>query len=537
MTPTPKTKKFDHIDNPAMLLAIYDDDIHEEQCKLYPWQINHHKDFAAPFNHDTIHRFSIRANNGSGKSRYILAPDIIWLATQYDDALCVGTSSSAEQMDTQTERYLRKLAAAMNAAHKSDPIHTVNPQWKNELWDIKQRSLTFKPTGSVVDLFVTDRDTRVEGRHPLKRGAPFLFAKDEAKSLPDFLYEVSDNRFTGMTHNLEVSSTGDMKGGFYRNQTDADSPYKCYVVTWRDTGHIRQAEHDEACRKYGKDSPIVRSTFYSEFTSVDGSTVLRLDTIRDCLKFFQTNKPEIFSEIRAGLDLAAGSAENVLSIWHGYKMLGQETFVQKDTTETRKELVSLFRKWNLKPENIYADDGGVGRGILDQLKEVGWPTVRILNQWQAFDKTRYKTRGTEHWFNLKRFVEERKISFLDDPKLISQLSNRYVKRTDNDKIVLESKQEARANGRPSPDRADAMVLAFAPLVFSETLAVERAPEQPATGLSVDAFKDKFRSLQRDGKLRITPEQPELSGDAEFSMSNRIAKHLRERESYGTRVWR
>jgi hypothetical protein len=62
--------------------------------------------------------------------------------------------------------------------------------------------------------------------------------------------------------------------------------------------------------------------------------------------------------------------------------------------------------------------------------------------------------------------------------LIDQLANRYYVQASKSKIKLESKKEAKANGHPSPDRADATVLAFtdiqAPL-FS--LSTEYVPEK------------------------------------------------------------
>ena len=521
----PRTNNFYAYPSPSHLLVAYDDDILNKNVGLYSWQRRHHEDFAAPFTAETLRRQQLVAANGSGKSKYCLAPELIYLATQYDNTLGVATTSSTHQMDTQTERHLRQLAEAMNRFHRDDP--NMNPEWKGEIWDIKFRSLFFKPTNSPIDLFVTDEAKRAEGRHPLKKNAPFVYAFDEAKSVSDEIYSSRD-RCNGATHWLDFSSPGDLAGQFYQNYVDSDAPWLKYKVTCYDCPHIRETEINELIRKWGIDDPLVRSSLFAEFTAVDSPLVLRKETLDKCLAFWKgANKsPSLWGEPRAGLDLAAGGDENVLSVWHGDKQLAQECFRHKDTTATRKELVELFRKWNLKPSNIWADDGGVGRGIIDQLGESGYKVNRVLNQWRPFDKTRYKNRGTEIWFSFKRYIEEYRISLVDDKKLHSQLSNRYYKRPDSNQYILESKQTAKAHGHPSPDRADAAVLAWTAFPFNESSLIEQAAKEEPREATLAECAANFESAQRRRLLgQDKKPAPAYDGEAAYSLYNRINNHL------------
>ena len=54
-----------------------------------------------------------------------------------------------------------------------------------------------------------------------------------------------------------------------------------------------------------------------------------------------------------------------------------------------------------------------------------------------------------------------RLALPDDEDLVAQLTTRRWKPTSKGKIRLESKDDARVRGIPSPDRADALVLAFA----------------------------------------------------------------------------
>jgi len=85
-----------------------------------------------------------------------------------------------------------------------------------------------------------------------------------------------------------------------------------------------------------------------------------------------------------------------------------------------------------------------------------------MNQSPPINKHRYSNRGAELWYNGSRILTEGYFIIDDtDTKLIQQLGNRYYKQGDTGgKIALESKASAISHGRPSPDRADSLMLAL-----------------------------------------------------------------------------
>lgn len=525
----PKTGKFYNYDSPADLLAVYDPLLQSGEIGIYKWQLDFLRAFARErVSYEDIVRCQLIAANGSGKSRMILAPAVIWVATQYDQSLCVVTSSSAEQMQNQTERFIRMLAEQMNIAHQAE--------YGTDVWEIKHRHLKFIPTGSYIDLFVTDEAKRAEGRHPLATGCEFCVFIDEAKSISEEIFAAL-YRCHGMTRRMDVSSPGATVGHFYEIATKEDAPWHVKVVTAYDCLHIKDSEIEEMIRVWGIHDPVVRSSLFAQFTSSDVTTVISKEVLMSCIREFTPNKRLLWGEPRAGLDLAAGGDENVLSVWHGNVQIGQESFRQRDTNFTAVELIELFRKYNLSAKNIYADDGGVGRGIIDNIRGRGWPIRRVINNSVPNDRTRYRNRGTEIWFNFKRFVEDGLVEFRNDEKLFSQLYNRYYFRPDNDKLRLESKPEAKKNGHPSPDRADACVLAWSAVKYPINInGVSSQPINPREGIEPEKLTQVFRALRRPngttlgsgGKLKDTIYEGKFGQGESLSTTVRLKQQQRKR---------
>lgn len=488
-----------HMETPYEFLVYYDDEILSGDFNVYKWQKDKLRAFGRDIKKDgapkeQLIRECLVANNGSGKSQMILAPCAAWLATQFPEALCCVTSSSHKQMSDQTERYIARICKRVNERNKR--------KYPKGFWHITRGSIRSQHNGSFIDLFVTDEAGKFEGRHPIEKGRRFGFFFDECKSISDDLFNAA-YRCNGMSHRLDQSSPGDMVGHFYRIATD-DSPESLWnvdTVTIYDCPHISRAEADAFIRANGLDDPVVRSSLFAEFTSAGSNVVIPREVMNANNNlwldeaYVKTTK-KFFGEKRAGLDLAAGGDENVLSVWHGNVQIGLETFRMKDTTRTADELLSLIKNYpGLDAENIYADDGGVGRGIIDQLARRGCKVNRVLNQSKPRDKTRYFNRGTELWFDFKRFIEEGYVKFLKDDKQLNQLCARYFHRKDNDKLILESKREARAKGHPSPDRADACVLAWKGLRYPLDWQLPKKEVDPQ-GLQASELIDHFRSRRR-----------------------------------------
>lgn len=445
------TKNFMVFKDPVELLLMYDENLLNELYRLYPWQVEILKEFSKNKPLDDMIRMSVVAANGSGKSQFVLAPCAIWLAVAFGNSLSYITSSSASQLDTQTERFIDAIANKMDKIS----LETIGIK----VWDNIKRKKVFLPNQSFIDLFATDEPKRAEGKHPLVPGAEFGIFVDEGKSIEEDIYKAID-RCTGYTRRLDISSAGGCHGHFYEINTREELGWWTRRITYKDCPHISPKEYQQHVLKYGIHDPLVRSIYFSEFTSIEDKVVMLRETVEACAR--AVVKQFIFTEKRAGIDLSGGGDEMVMSIWEGNIMIDQETNRFRDVSMGVREIISWIQKHKIKHENINIEFDGFNRGIVAMLDDKGYCFNKVSSGGKARDSKRYANRMTELWFNFKRYVEEGLVHILPDQQLKAQLSNRYYRRQLNtDKIILERKEEAKAKGHPSPDRADACVLAWA----------------------------------------------------------------------------
>ena len=99
--------------------------------------------------------------------------------------------------------------------------------------------------------------------------------------------------------------------------------------------------------------------------------------------------------------------------------------------------------------------------MLRSLKRRGWSNVHFIDSRNASREPKtYSNRGTELFFHLRKLLENQEIILFYDKLLINQLCTRYYKIGIKLIHQLLTKLEQRSKGYPSPDRADAVNLAF-----------------------------------------------------------------------------
>lgn len=458
-------------EDPVDMLLFLDDDLLEGRYSLYPWQIQILKDFAKP--HDSQHPFQavVRAANGSGKDKYIIAACSVWLAMRYPQTVCVVTSASGTQLDKQTNRYIKLLCEA------------VNKKLGQEIWKLNYRhyECIFQQddggtVSSAIELFVTDESGRAEGWHPLGYNTELAIFTSEAKSIPEEIFHALA-RCTGFTRRIDVSSPGLPMGHFFNRCTSGN--WTKYHITAFDCPHLSREYIQQCAIDYGgESSALYKSMVLAEFGTTDEMVVIPYHSVWNSV--YNQKCPHFIDDCNTGgLDLAAGGDETVFVVRNGNKVKKVIGFKEPDTANTIRRLERIFEEEGFKKggTKIYGDAGGLGKPILDQLRDRGWYNIRfVLNNAVPRDKKAYANRGTEMWFNFGKLVEGGEILLCDDERLKRQLTSRYYKQVESGKLQLESKLQARAKGHPSPDRADALVLAFSE--YKTQLADERPLEPP-----------------------------------------------------------
>lgn len=466
---------------PAQMLAVVVQDIATQQVTLHDWQLDISQELAdslATANSKHPYKYALCAANGSGKDAFVVAPFVVWFMLVNVRGLVIVTSSSGQQLSSQTENYIKSIAEAVNAYFGAN------------IFRIRQRYIKCLLTGSEVRLFATDEAGKAEGYHPLVPNGAMAIIVNEAKSVAEEIFKAL-RRCTGYTHWLNVSTPGEDRGYFYLSFNNWKHKRR---VDYTECTHMSDDERLEDLANDGEHSAYYRSKWLALFTSVDGQYVIPRQTITSLL----ANPPEDIGAgwpLRIGIDLAAGSDETTVCVTRGNKVVKELYFREKDTTIAADRINSFLLGLGLQfsHEHIYGDDGGVGHSIIDMLCRMGWQIRRIVNQSRAVKSTQFGNRGAELWDKAKRFFEEK----LFNPtgltqKTIDQLASRKYKGISAGKTFLQSKKEAKAEGQHSPDRADAFILSLTGLTLEDFFNAIQPDKDPRPRIKLSTPDEVYK---------------------------------------------
>ena len=397
--------------------------------------------------------YSLVAANGSGKDQIVIASFATWFAMTKIRSRCIITSSSYEQLKDQTFKYIKTLCEDINIFHG------------RKVFEIVEFFIICNDTGSEIKCFVTDDPGKAEGRHPFDDypNAEMAVIVNEAKSITDELFQAF-SRFTGYNYWLEISSPGPTSGHFYKRFTICEHSWPAPFVLGEFYGrkisafecdHLKGRHIDNLKKEYGENSLLYRSQVLAEFTTIDeasfiSSVMFENYPILPAKSFGLAN--------RGGIDLSLGGDEMV-----GYFFVNGKLHMRaarhKRESLVKTQVISWLKEFNIAPNELRVDDGGLGRPILQSIQDQGYDIIPIRNESRASNPNFFRNRGVENWARIKRALEDKVFPNISDEKTIKQLSMRGYSVTG---IVtkLESKKEMKSRGLDSPDRADALALCF-----------------------------------------------------------------------------
>jgi hypothetical protein len=113
-----------------------------------------------------------------------------------------------------------------------------------------------------------------------------------------------------------------------------------------------------------------------------------------------------------------------------------------------------------KPETIMVDAIGMGAGVVDRLRELGLPILGV-NVSESPSVGNYRNLRAELWYRLRDWLAKRDCKVPKDDTLIAEMTSARYLFTSGGKVQVESKEDMKKRGIPSPDIADALCLTFA----------------------------------------------------------------------------
>lgn len=211
-------------------------------------------------------------------------------------------------------------------------------------------------------------------------------------------------------------------------------------------------------RDFGEGSPIWVSKVEGEFPDVSDEYLISPTLIEYCNG---VDLPGL--ELgRYGADIARmGADKTVVYRNRGGQIRLTDSWGKHDTMQTAGRLINILRQHgnNIKKMPMNIDIIGVGAGVFDRLREQRYNVAPFQGSQRAVDPTKFKNRRAEVWWRFREMMENGEIDLdPNDEVLATQLQSVKWGIDSSGKVWLESKDDIRDRGLPSPDHADAAVL-------------------------------------------------------------------------------
>jgi len=285
---------------------------------------------------------------------------------------------------------------------------------------------------------------------------------DEASGVDDDIFEVLEGSYgTKETKSIWMGNPTRCEGAFYRSFGDEKKFFDNMTMSCIKSSLPPRRYIDRMAQKYGLDSNMYRVRVLGEFPEKEGDSYIPLALCVDARHRdipLQIQYKKVF-----GVDVARyGDDESVIAIRQGDMFHPYHVLRNKNTMELAGFVASLANKE--KPEAIFIDVIGIGAGVYDRLKELGFNVIAINVAEVPYEfPQKYKRLRDELWGKMRDWLEARRGKIWDneDMDLSAQLSGPKYKVTSDGKIQIESKDDMKKRGIKSPDIADAHIMTFA----------------------------------------------------------------------------
>ena len=177
------------------------------------------------------------------------------------------------------------------------------------------------------------------------------------------------------------------------------------------------------------------------------------------LNAFETNlEPD--EPIEIGVDVARyGKNETVIVLRRGGKIEILDTISKSDLMYVAGKIIQRKKEFN--PTEIKIDADGMGGGVVDRLEEQDVKIMEIHGGGKARDNERFANSKAEiHWGFREKLING-DVDLPDDIKLKAQLTSIEYKIKSSGQLEIISKEEMKKKEIESPDRAEAVIYAFA----------------------------------------------------------------------------
>lgn len=432
---------------------------------------------------------AISSGRGIGKSAWLSMLDL-WVASCWIGSTGIVTANTETQLRSRTMAELGKWhTMAINRHWFEKSSMSLRPaRW---FADVVESQLKMDTQYYYVDAqsWSAENPDAFAGAHS-QIGMMVQF--DEASGIPDPIWQVTEGFFTDMAPLrlwLAISNprrnTGRFFDAFHKDRAFWDARY----VDSRTVEGVDKAVYQRIADKYGEDDDVTRIEVKGQFPRTGSNQFIGREVVSYAAE--RELVPDDGAPLLMGIDIARfGDDETVFYFRRGRdaRSIKPLRFRGKNTMDVATHAATAIER--LKPDAVFVDGGGVGGGVVDRLKMLGYRVIEVQSGEKARDTEKYLNRRAELWGEMRDWLiygcipnEEALIDDLTGPEYAVHLKG---------PIILESKDSMKKRGLASPDDGDALALTFAEPVSRMDAATARRMNR-MRGQVADSEYDIFAS--------------------------------------------
>lgn len=347
--------------------------------------------------------------------------------------------------------------------------------------------LTLKQKHGAASAVASSEPERIEGAH----ADSLLYLIDEAKIVPDGTWDAIEGAFSGGRMEgypealaLAISTPGPPVGRFYEIHKRSPGLEDWWVRHVKvheamAAGRISEEWVNQRRRQWGENSALFANRVLGEFHASDEDSLIPLSWVDAAIERWQlwdeAGRPDLALQHPrvVGVDVArSGRDMTIFAPRVGYLIEQFELHNSEDTMKTAARVSPLVHDADPDRPRVVGviDTIGVGAGVYDRLRELHKPVVPYTGSAKTSftDQTGeygfVNTRSAAYW-NLRQLLDPANDSLVmlpPDDLMVSDLTTPTwdINSGAPPKIVVEKKEKVVERLGRSPDRGDAVVMAF-----------------------------------------------------------------------------
>lgn len=414
---------------------------------------------------------AISSGRGPGKSAFLAMLDC-WFMSTWIGGTNIKTANTETQLRSRTMAELGKWHGML-----------INRHW------FEKTSMTLRPSKWFAQMlneqlnmdtqyYYTDAQTWSEENPDAFAGAHsqigMMVQFDEASGIPDPIWPVTDGFFTDLAElRLWVvisnprRNTGQFFECFHKNKDKWQSKY----IDSRTVEGIDALVYQRIAQQYGEDHDVTRVEVKGQFPHTGSNQFIGRELAQDAT--LREVSADEGAPLLMGVDVARfGDDESVIRFRQGReaKSIAPIRYKGMNTMDLATESANLIDRYN--PTAVFVDGGGVGGGVVDRLKQLGYRVVEVQSGERANDREKYMNKRAEMWGQMREWLLYGAID--DSRALLEDLTNPEYDINLKGQLRLETKDAMKKRGLSSPDDGDALALTFAqPVARIDTNMMKR----------------------------------------------------------------